>query len=105
MSVSPPEVSRLDTSLLPEVRLEGSEGSESREELREEDRDSEQQAELEDWTGLSLSLGATLLVSSISSLGLELVHCNLVQGEQHSLVLVQHGLVQGPGKKGHCSLV
>ena len=73
MSVSPPEVSRLDTSLLPEVRLEGSEGSESSEELREEDRDSEQQAELEDWTGLSLSLGATLLVSSISSLGLELV--------------------------------
>ena len=48
MSVSPPDVSRLDTSLLPEVRLEGSEGSESSEELREEDRDSEQQAELED---------------------------------------------------------
>ena len=70
VSVSPPDVSRLDTSLLPEVRLEGSEGSESSEELREEDLDSEQQAELEDWTGFSLG-GGTLLISSTSSLGLE----------------------------------
>ena len=96
MSVSPPEVSRLDTSLLPEVRLEGSEGSESSEELREEDRDSEQQAELEDWTGLSL--GATLLVSSISSLGLELVEVvELVGGRSTKPSVLMKGFTVAEG--------
>ena len=63
MSVSPPEVSLLDTSLLPEVMAEGSESSE---ELREEDLDSEQ-AELEVWTGLVSSGSSLVEVGGIST--------------------------------------
>lgn len=93
MSVSPPDVSLLETSLLPEVRLEGSEGSESSEELREEDRDSEQQAELEDWT--DFSLGKTLLGSSTSNLGLELV--GLAEGRSTKPSVLMKGFTVAEG--------
>ena len=45
LSVSPPDVSLLDTSVLPELSPDG---AESTEELRDDERDSEQQPELFD---------------------------------------------------------